>query len=75
MIAYTIYRGVDRAYLDKSYLSNADKARTSAYTKVDNLGFVRDVCGMPDFLKAGVAAEGQAFFILMEAAARDYYEK
>jgi rhamnogalacturonyl hydrolase YesR len=74
MIAYTIYRGVGRGYLSPDYLIKADKARTSVYAKVDPLGFVRDVCGMPDFLHAGVAPEGQAFFILMEAAARDYYE-
>jgi hypothetical protein len=29
---------------------------------------VQDVCGLPFFDKPGVAAEGQAFFILMETA-------
>jgi len=45
--------------------------RRAARGKVDDLGYVRDVCGSPTFEKPGVAAEGQAFFILMEAAARD----
>ena len=36
-----------------------------------DLGYVRDVCGSPTFEKPGTATEGQAFFILMEAAARD----
>ena len=27
-----------------------------------------DVCGAPNFHRAGIAAEGQAFFLLMEAA-------
>lgn len=73
MVAYTIYRGVKSGYLDKSYLPRADKAREAAYSKVDEFGFVRDVCGMPFFTAPGVAAEGQAFFLLMEAAARDLY--
>jgi rhamnogalacturonyl hydrolase YesR len=75
MVAYTIYRGVKAGYFNKSYLKKADMARAAAYAKVDDMGFVRDVCGMPDFLRPGIATEGQAFFILMEAAARDYYEK
>ena len=75
MIAYTIYRGVKFGYLDRSYLTYADKARAAAYSKVDEYGFVRGVCGMPMFDAPGVATEGQAFFILMEAAARDLYER
>jgi rhamnogalacturonyl hydrolase YesR len=74
MLAYAIYRGVKAGYLDKHYLSYADKARAAAYAVVDEYGFVRGVCGMPMFDAPGVAAEGQAFFILMEAAARDLYE-
>jgi hypothetical protein len=45
--------------------------RKAARAKVDDLGYVRDVCGSPTFEKPGTATEGQAFFILMEAAARD----
>lgn len=75
MLAYTIYRCVKAGFLDKSYLIYADKARAAAYSMVDEYGFVRGVCGMPMFDHPGVAAEGQAFFLLMEAAARDLYEK
>lgn len=74
MVAYTIYRGVKAGYLGKEYLQYADKARAAAYSKVDEYGFVRDVCAMPDFISPGIAPEGQAFFILMEASARDLYE-
>jgi unsaturated rhamnogalacturonyl hydrolase len=35
------------------------------------IGYVRDVCGSPTFEAPGIATEGQAFFILMESAARD----
>ena len=68
MLAYTIYRGVKAGYLDGRYVIFADKAREAAHKKVDQYGFVRDVCGMPMFDKPGIAAEGQAFFLLMEAA-------
>jgi unsaturated rhamnogalacturonyl hydrolase len=71
MMAYSIYRGVRAGYLDDSYLAAADKARAAAYAKVDAHGFVRGVCGAPTFDHSGVAPEGQVFFILMEAAARD----
>ncbi len=74
MAAYSIYRGVKAGYLEHFYLEFADKARAAAYNKVDAYGFVRGVCGMPQFNSSGVAAEGQAFFLLMEAAARDLYE-
>ena len=45
--------------------------RDAARSKVDRLGLVRDVCGSPTFEAPGTATEGQAFFILMEAARRD----
>lgn len=72
MIAYTIYRGLERGYLSDDYLPVAEKIREAVQGKVDEYGFVRDVCGMPNFNSPGVATEGQAFYILMEAAARDY---
>jgi unsaturated rhamnogalacturonyl hydrolase len=71
MLAYSIYRGVKGKWLDKSYLSQAGKMRKAAYEKVDNLGFVQGVCGAPHFNSSGRAAEGQAFFLLMEAAYND----
>lgn len=75
MLAYTIYRGVKAGYLNEGYLVFADKARDAVHTKVDEYGFVRDVCGMPNFDSPGIAAEGQAFFLLMEAAKKELEEK
>jgi len=72
MLSYTIFRGVKGAWLPKSYLKDAEIMRNAALGKVDELGYIRDVCGSPTFEKPGVATEGQAFFILMEAAARDF---
>lgn len=68
MLAYTIYRGVREGYLDASLLPYAEKARAAALAEVDCYGLVRNVCGAPRFDSPGVAPEGQAFHILMEAA-------
>ncbi|HEY5586978.1 MAG TPA: glycoside hydrolase family 88 protein [Ruminiclostridium sp.] len=72
-IAYSIYRGVAAGYIDKSYLKHADKIREAAYEMVDKDGFVMGVCAAPTFDYSGMAPEGQAFFILMEAAARELF--
>ena len=68
MLAYTIYRGVQGGWLDMALLPFAEKARDAALAEVDAYGLVRNVCGAPHFDRPGVAPEGQAFHILMEAA-------
>jgi unsaturated rhamnogalacturonyl hydrolase len=71
IMSYTIYRGCRDGRFDASYKATADRMREAARSKVDRLGLVRDVCGSPTFEAPGTATEGQAFFILMEAARRD----
>ena len=71
MLAYSIYRGVKGGWLGDSYLPAAQRMRTAAHSKVDEFGIVQGVCGAPNFDRSGSASEGQAFFLLMEAAARD----
>jgi unsaturated rhamnogalacturonyl hydrolase len=71
MLAYTIYRGVQGSWIDPGYLSRADRMRSAAHARVDDEGLVRGVCGSPAFDHPGTATEGQAFFLLMEAAYRD----
>jgi unsaturated rhamnogalacturonyl hydrolase len=71
MIAYTIFRGIKGGWLDSSYLPYAIKMRKAAYSKVDEFGLVQGVCGAPNFNRPGTATEGQAFFLMMEAA---YYD-
>ncbi|MDR2730718.1 MAG: glycoside hydrolase family 88 protein [Treponema sp.] len=68
MLAYTIYRAVHSKWLDRSYLETAEKLYAAAVKKIDAYGLVQDCCGAPSFDKAGVAPEGQAFYLLMEAA-------
>ena len=71
MLAYSIYRGIKGAGLDKAYLDHANKMREAAHQKVDDFGLVQGVCGAPNLDRSGTATEGQAFFLLMEAAYSD----
>jgi unsaturated rhamnogalacturonyl hydrolase len=71
MFSYSIYRGVKAGWLDNVYLKYADKIRMAVYQKVDQFGLVQGVCGAPNFNRSGTATEGQAFFLLMEAAYHD----
>jgi len=72
MLAYTIYRGVTDGWLDAACLDAANRMRKAARGKVDEEGLVQGVCGAPTFDHSGTAAEGQAFFLLMEAAYSDW---
>jgi rhamnogalacturonyl hydrolase YesR len=71
IMAYTIYRGIKGGWIGPAYEARADKMRAAARAKVDGLGLVQGVCGSPSFEAPGTATEGQAFFLLMEAAHRD----
>ena len=70
MIAYSIYRGVVLGWMDRSLLASADAMRSAAHAKVDEYGLVQGVCASPRFDRPGYAPEGQAFFLLMESAAK-----
>jgi unsaturated rhamnogalacturonyl hydrolase len=68
MLAYSVFRGVKGSWLDDRYLKSAEKMRQAAYSKIDKHGYITGVCGAPMFQSPGRSTEGQAFFILMEAA-------
>lgn len=53
------------SYLD---LAAADHMRAAALAKVDAGGFVKGVCAAAEFDSPGISAEGQAFFLMMEAS-------
>lgn len=72
MLAYSIYRGLQDGWLDRSYINHADRMRDAVLGKVDKFGLVQGVCGAPNFDSPGTAVEGQAFFLLMEAAATEH---
>ncbi len=71
MLCYSIFRGVASGYLDDSYLKPAGIMRKAANDQVDKLGYVHNVCGLPNFDRPYFAPEGQAFCLLMETAADD----
>lgn len=71
MLSYVLFRGMKGGWLDSSYGKHAEKMRQAARRKVDDFGLVQGVCASPYFDRPGTAAEGQAFFLLMEAAAAD----
>ena len=71
MLAYTIFRGVKAGYLDSGYLAKGEIMRKAANDKVDQLGYVNDVCGLPNFDRPYFAPEAQAFYLLMETAAKN----
>jgi unsaturated rhamnogalacturonyl hydrolase len=70
MLSYSIYRAVDLGVLDEKYLEHAERMRQAVYAKVDDHGLVQGVCAAPFFDRPGTAPEGQAFYLLMESAAR-----
>jgi unsaturated rhamnogalacturonyl hydrolase len=71
MLAYTIFRGLKSGWIEERYRVFADRMRAASHSKVDKSGFVYEVCGSPNFDHPGTATEGQAFFLLMEAAFQD----
>jgi rhamnogalacturonyl hydrolase YesR len=73
MLAFSIYTGVSGGWLPAGYVPAADRMRAAARAKVDQYGFVQGVCGAPSFDHAGVAAEGQAFFLMMEVAGARFH--
>ena len=71
MYAYALFTGMADGWLkEREYRPLAEKLRAAANRELDGDGFVQRVCGMPDFSAPGVSPEGQAFYLMMEAAAR-----
>jgi unsaturated rhamnogalacturonyl hydrolase len=70
MLAFAVYEGIAGGWLPPEYRAAADRMRDAARAMVDEFGYVQGVCGTPDFDRPGIAAEGQAFCILMENAGR-----
>ena len=75
MFAYTVYRGMGAGWLNEKYLDQAGLCLSTARAHIDDYGFIQNVCGAPDFNKAGMAPEGQAFYLLLETAAENWERK
>jgi len=74
MLAYSIYRGVSQGFLEQSYIPKAELMRNAANDRVDEYGYIHDVCGCPNFDRSYFSPEAQAFYLLMEVAAKEYEE-
>jgi rhamnogalacturonyl hydrolase YesR len=72
LLAYSIYSGLMAGWLDNSYPPYAEKIRETIESKVDKYGIVQGVCACPTFDYPGTAPEGQAFFLMLDAAAKKY---
>lgn len=68
MVTGSIFRMIAAGYLDESYLKLATHLRDTLHAKVDQYGFLYGVCGIPNNNKTGISANGQSFFLMMEAA-------
>ena len=75
MLAYAIFRGVAGGWLPRGLLDPAHRMRRAAHARVDDEGWVLGVCAPPNFDHPGIAPEGQALFLLMEAAAGQCEER
>lgn len=75
MLSYSIFRGVTAGFLEHSYIEKAELMRKAANDRVDELGYIHDVCGCPHFDRSYFSPEAQAFYLLMETAAKDYEGK
>ena len=67
MAAFGIYKGIRLGALETGYLSQANKMRAAATSKIDKYGYVQDACGSPHFKSPGTSTEAQAFYLMMEA--------
>jgi len=72
-LSYAIYRGMLSGWLPLDYAPAAEQMKAAAEAKLDEYGFVRGVCGAPGFDRPGIAPEGQAFFLLMQSAAKKFH--
>lgn len=72
MMAYSIYRGMAEGWIDREWEAKAALLRSAANRKMNAYGFICGVCGAPTFDKPGISPEGQAFYLLMEHAAKVY---
>ena len=67
MAAAAIYRGIYTGCVPRAFEPAAERAYRTVQNKVDAAGFVREVCGCPDFQSEGTSAEAQAAFVMADA--------
>ncbi|WP_062377564.1 glycoside hydrolase family 88 protein [Demequina pelophila] len=70
MLAYAALTGAAGGWLPEAYAESGERWLAASLARVDQDGFVREVCGAPLFDRPGVSPEAQAF-ALMALAARE----
>ena len=59
--------------LTSAYIPFAEAARKAIYDRIDNSGYLRNVCAIDDERKMrDMSPEGQSMVLMMEAAATDW---
>jgi rhamnogalacturonyl hydrolase YesR len=71
-VAYAIYIGIMGGWIGNEYLETANKIRNAVAKTINEFGFVMGVPGPPSYSTPGRSSEGQAFFLMMEAACEQY---
>lgn len=72
MVCYTLYTGMADGWLPEEYAPVALELKEAAEGAMDEIGFLRPVCGAPTFDRPGISPEAQAFFLLMQSAAQRF---
>jgi unsaturated rhamnogalacturonyl hydrolase len=67
-MADSIFKGVEAGWLDRDYIDTASRMRDAVHGKIDEFGYVTGVPGPPAYSLPARSAEGQAFFLMMEAS-------
>lgn len=69
LYTYSIYRGLKSGWLtDPTLKPQADQMFEAAISYIDELGFIRQVAGAPDFMTVGISPEAQSFCLMAYAA-------
>ena len=72
ILAFTIYTGVPGGWLPASYAQPRTGCAPPRAPRWTNSASCRGSAAPPAFDHAGVAAEGQAFFLMMEVAGANF---
>jgi unsaturated rhamnogalacturonyl hydrolase len=70
MFAYAAFSGVSDGWLDRSWAARGQRWMDASLAQVDDDGWVRQVCGSPNFDRQGTSAEAQGFALLARASRR-----
>lgn len=74
-LAYTLFKGIEQGWLNQQHLDTALNMRKAVYSSINEFGFITGIPGPPSYSTGGTSTEGQAFFLMMEAAYESLMKK